>query len=144
MYTSYFDASSAELNKEQAQDIGKEAAAIAAGVVTSAAIGAISGLATSLLVSAIVTNYNKQSVSGNKTLTPTEDVTALDCKETAAAHQDSQLAHEEFKAQESSLAGINTDANGANAKTDATTADVAAAKTEAGTIDTSATAMQIN
>lgn len=144
MYTSYYDPNDSEFNEDTAKAVGQQIGEQIAAVLVSLALGAITALVAQMLLGLLVTNYHKQSYTGDKTLTPTEDTTALDSRETAAVHQDSQLSHEEFKAQESNLAGANTDACAANAETDATTADVAATKTQAGTIDTSATAMQIN
>lgn len=143
MYTARYDPNNSP-SSEQAKAIGKQAAKQVLTAVGTTTFAGIASLVTGALTSLIVTNYHKQSLTGDKTLTPTEDTTTLDKKEMAAAGQDSKLANEEFKAQESSLAGVDTDANGAAVATDATRAKVAAAQTDAGTIETSATAMQIN
>lgn len=143
MYTSQYDPQDSP-SSEQAKAIGEQAAKQVVAVIGTTALAGIASIVTGALTSLLVTNYHKQSLTGDKTLTPTDDTTTLDKKETAAAEQNSKLADEEFKAQESSLAGVDTDANGAATATDATRAKVAAAQTDAGTIETSATAMQIN
>lgn len=144
MYTSQYDPDKDSGGADQAKQIGEQAAKMALGMIGTTVISGIASIVMGKLTSLMVTNYHKQSLSGDKTLNPTEETTTLEKKETAAASQDSELANEEFKAQESTLAGVDTDANGAAAGTDASRADLAAAKTDAGTIETSATAMQIN
>lgn len=141
-YTSTFDDNSIEA--QDAKKVGEQAADQVESLVSTALIQGVAVLIESALLGLLVTNYHERSLKGDKTLSPTKDETSLDSKETSAAHQESKLSHDEFKAQEGNLAGVNTDANVAVSSTDATSADVAAAKTEAGTIDTSATALQIN
>lgn len=141
-YTSFFD--DKDLDEHNPQDLGKQVAEKTAQVAMDIALANAATLLLSFILGLIVTNYHEKTLKGDKNMSPTRDDTVLDSQETVASHRESELAHDEFKAQEGNLAGVNTDANAAASSADATSADVAAAKTEAGSIDTSATALQIN
>lgn len=144
MYTNSFDDEDRQQCKNIKANMEAQMGSQLQSLMTQMGIMVVTGVATEILSSLLVTNYHKESLTGDKKLSPTEDNTVLESQERSAAHQQSEVAHEEFNGQEGELKGADTEASAATSSTDAAGTNLTAAKAEAGTIDTATTAMQIN
>ena len=68
-------------------------------VCSQIALSAVSSIATSILMSATVTNYEEKKLTGNKIVTPTNDETSLESRESTGVDNDSSLAKDDVAAQ---------------------------------------------
>ncbi|MGN0893461.1 MAG: hypothetical protein ACI4ND_00500 [Succinivibrio sp.] len=115
-----------------------------ARLCTSAiAIGA-AGIVHEVLMSTTVTNHEKKSVTGNKVIAPTEDVTVMESNQTTAAQTESSLASDEVSAQSGSVEASGTEAQVANTKAAAANSGATALKTQAGATDIATKALKLN
>ena len=108
------------------------------------ALSAVSSIATSILMSATVTNYEEKKLTGNKIVTPTNDETSLESRESTGVDNDSSLAKDDVAAQKGEIDAAETE--GKAATTEATAADsgASALKTKAGATDIAAKGIKLN
>lgn len=101
-------------------------------------------LATNILMSMSITNYEEKKLSGNKVVTPTNDETSLESKESTGVDNDSSLAKDDVVVQKGELDATETE--GKAATTEATAADsgASALKTKAGATDIAAKGIKLN
>lgn len=144
MYDQTFDNNDPDFNEENAKKIGSIAGEQLASSLTGMGLSIVSGLVTSAILSLIVTNYHKESLTGDEELSPTKDENSLESKEMSGAKQDSKASQEEFKAQNGDVTAAKTDGKVLQTNSHVTKADTNAVNTQAGTIDTSAKGMKIN
>ena len=113
-------------------------------VCSQIALSAVSSIATSILMSATVTNYEEKKLTGNKIVTPTNDETSLESRESTGVHNDSSLAKDDVAAQKGEIDAAETE--GKAATTEATAADsgASALKTKAGATDIAAKGIKLN
>ncbi|MGN1281804.1 MAG: hypothetical protein ACI4UM_07870 [Succinivibrio sp.] len=105
---------------------------------------AVAGIASDILLAATVTNHEKKSVTGNKLIAPTEDITVLDSNQVSAAQTESSLASDEVSAQSGALEASSTEAQVANTKAAAANTGATALKTQAGATDIATKALKLN
>lgn len=113
-------------------------------VCSQIALSAVSSIATSILMSATVTNYEEKKLTGNKIVTPTNDETSLESRESMGVDNDSSLAKDDVAAQKGEIDAAETE--GKAATTEATAADsgASALKTKAGATDIAAKGIKLN
>lgn len=113
-------------------------------VCSQIALSAVSSIATSILMSATVTNYEEKKLTGNKIVTPTNDETSLESRESTGVDNDSSLAKDDVAAQKGEIDAAETE--GKAATTEATAADsgASALKTKAGATDIAAKGIKLN
>lgn len=113
-------------------------------VCSQIALSAVSTIATSILMSATVTNYEEKKLTGNKIVTPTNDETSLESRESTGVDNDSSLAKDDVAAQKGEIDAAETE--GKAATTEATAADsgASALKTKAGATDIAAKGIKLN
>lgn len=113
-------------------------------VCSQIALSAVSSIATSILMSATVTNYEEKKLTGNKIVTPTNDETSLESRESTGVDNDSSLAKDDVAAQKGEIDATETE--GKAATTEATAADsgASALKTKAGATDIAAKGIKLN
>ena len=113
-------------------------------VCSQIALSAVSSIATSILMSATVTNYEEKKLTGNKIVTPTNDETSLESRESTGVDNDSSLAKDDVAAQKGEINAAETE--GKAATTEATAADsgASALKTKAGATDIAAKGIKLN
>lgn len=113
-------------------------------VCSQIALSAVSSIATSILMSATVTNYEEKKLTGNKIVTPTNDETSLESRESTGVDNDSSLAKDDVAAQKGEIDAAET--KGKAATTEATAADsgASALKTKAGATDIAAKGIKLN
>lgn len=113
-------------------------------VCSQIALSAVSSIATSILMSATVTNYEEKKLTGNKIVTPTNDETSLESRESTGVDNDSSLAKDDVAAQKGEIDAAETE--GKVATTEATAADsgASALKTKAGATDIAAKGIKLN
>ena len=113
-------------------------------VCSQIALSAVSSIATSILMSATVTNYEEKKLTGNKIVTPTNDETSLESRESTGVDNDSSLAKDDVAAQKGEIEAAETE--GKAATTEATAADsgASALKTKAGATDIAAKGIKLN
>lgn len=113
-------------------------------VCSQIALSAVSSIATSILMSATVTNYEEKKLTGNKIVTPTNDETSLESRESTGVDNDSSLAKDDVAAQKGEIDAAETE--GKAVTTEATAADsgASALKTKAGATDIAAKGIKLN
>ena len=113
-------------------------------VCSQIALSAVSSIATSILMSATVTNYEEKKLTGNKIVTPTNDETSLESRQSTGVDNDSSLAKDDVAAQKGEIDAAETE--GKAATTEATAADsgASALKTKAGATDIAAKGIKLN
>ena len=113
-------------------------------VCSQIALSAVSSIATSILMSATVTNYEEKKLTGNKIVTPTNDETSLESRESTGVDNDGSLAKDDVAAQKGEIDAAETE--GKAATTEATAADsgASALKTKAGATDIAAKGIKLN
>lgn len=113
-------------------------------VCSQIALSAVSSIATSILMSVTVTNYEEKKLTGNKIVTPTNDETSLESRESTGVDNDSSLAKDDVAAQKGEIDAAETE--GKAATTEATAADsgASALKTKAGATDIAAKGIKLN
>ena len=101
-------------------------------------------LATNILMSMSITNYEEKKLSGNKVVTPTNDETSLESRESTGVDNDSSLAKDDVAAQKGEIDAAETE--GKAATTEATAADsgASALKTKAGAADIATKGIKLN
>lgn len=125
-------------------DDQKTAVSEAVKVCSQIALSAATAVISNLLLSTTVTNYEEKKLSGNKVVTPTNDETSLESRESTGVDNDSSLAKDDVSAQKGELDAAETE--GKAATTEATAADsgASALKTKAGATDIAAKGIKLN
>lgn len=101
-------------------------------------------LATNILMSMSITNYEEKKLTGNKVVTPTNDETSLESKESTGVANDSSLVKDEVAAQNGEIDAAETEAKAATTETTAAETSTSAIQTKAGTADIAAKGIKLN
>lgn len=113
-------------------------------VCSQIALSAVSSIATSILMSATVTNYEEKKLTGNKIVTPTNDETSLESRESTGVDNDSSLAKDDVAAQKGEIDAAETEGKAATTEATATDSGASALKTKAGATDIAAKGIKLN
>ena len=126
-----------EEQKSQLKELGKELAiSVAAEVAFSAA--------TSLIKEFLTTNYEKNTLSGNKIAAPTEDKALLDKKEADGNSNEGAIAKDDVRAQQGGVKGSDTDVDANSNEALASETGAKALQTSAGATEIAAKALKMN
>lgn len=101
-------------------------------------------LATNILMSMSITNYEEKKLTGNKVVTPTNDEISLESREATGVDNDSSLVKDEVAAKKSELDAAETEAKFATTEATAADSGAAALKTEAGATDIATKGIKLN
>ena len=117
---------------------------VAAQTCATVASIAVKSAFVSSSLAATVTNYDKKDFTGNKTVSPTNDETSLESRESTGVDNDSSLAKDDVAAQKGEVDAAETE--GKAATTEATAADsgASALKTKAGATDIATKGIKLN
>lgn len=117
---------------------------VAAQTCATVASIAVKSIFVSSSLAATVTNYDKKDFTGNKTVSPTNDETSLESRESTGIDNDSSLAKDDVAAQKGEVDAAETE--GKTATTEATAADsgASALKTKAGATDIATKGIKLN
>ena len=117
---------------------------VAAQTCATVASIAVKSAFVSSSLAATVTNYDKKDFTGNKTVSPTNDETSLESRESTGIDNDSSLAKDDVAAQKGEVDAAETE--GKAATTEATAADsgASALKTKAGATDIATKGIKLN
>ena len=117
---------------------------VAAQTCATVASIAVKSAFVSSSLAATVTNYDKKDFTGNKTVSPTNDETSLESRESTGVDNDSSLAKDDVVAQKGEVDAAETE--GKAATTEATAADsgASALKTKAGATDIATKGIKLN
>ena len=128
------------------QDKSKDTLVIKVAAQTCATVAsiAVKSAFVSSSLAATVTNYDKKDFTGNKTVSPTNDETSLESRESTGVDNDSSLAKDDVAAQKGEVDAAETE--GKAATTEATAADsgASALKTKAGATDIATKGIKLN
>ena len=113
-------------------------------VCSQIALSAVSSIATSILMSATVTNYEEKKLTGNKIVTPTNDETSLESRESTGVDNDSSLAKDDVAAQKGEIDAAETEDKAATTEATAADSGASALKTKAGATDIAAKGIKLN
>ena len=113
-------------------------------VCSQIALSAVSSIATSILMSATVTNYEEKKLTGNKIVTPTNDETSLESRESTGVDNDSSLAKDDVAAQKGEIDAAETEGKAATTEDTAADSVASALKTKAGATDIAAKGIKLN
>ena len=113
-------------------------------VCSQIALSAVSSIATSILMSATVTNYEEKKLTGNKIVTPTNDETSLESRESTGVDNDSSLAKDDVAAQKGEIDAAETEGKAATTEAAAADSGASALKTKAGATDIAAKGIKLN
>ena len=113
-------------------------------VCSQIALSAVSSIATSILMSATVTNYEEKKLTGNKIVTPTNDETSLESRESTGVDNDSSLAKDDVAAQKGEIDAAETEGKAATTEATATDSGASALKTKEGATDIAAKGIKLN
>ncbi|MGN0903189.1 MAG: hypothetical protein ACI4M9_07880 [Succinivibrio sp.] len=125
-----------ELLKKSTEILGE----LAAKLVEVAA----AGIAMNILKSVTVTNSQKSTVAGDKTLRATNEETTLEESKVEAAKTDSSLAKDEVSGENGSVDALETNAKAATTEATAAEAGAQAVKTKAGACDIQTKGLKLN
>ena len=117
---------------------------VAAQTCATVASIAVKSAFVSSSLAATVTNYDKKDFTGNKTVSPTNDETSLESRESTGVDNDSSLAKDDVVAQKGEVDAAETE--GKATTTEATAADsgASALKTKAGATDIATKGIKLN
>ena len=111
---------------------------------SSISLTALSAVATGILLSTTVTNYENKNVIGNKKVSPTNDETSLEKRESAGVSNDSSLSKDDVSAQKGEVDAAETEGKAATTEATASDTGASALKTKAGATDIATKGIKLN
>lgn len=126
---------------EQTKDLIKS---VAASIAVSAGTKVVVAVVKEGIKKLTVTNYEKKGLKGNKSITPTDDITTFDKRETSAAQTDAAILHDDVQAQSGQVQAADTKAQALETTAKAAEAGAKAVDTEAGATEIATKALKMN
>lgn len=101
-------------------------------------------LATNILMSMSITNYEEKKLTGNKVVTPTNDEISLESRESTGVDNDSSLAKDEVAIQKGGIDATETEGKAITTEATATETSTSAIQTKAGVTDIATKGIKLN